>query len=385
METAGIRAPATDVWYAATQEESVEATVSSLQAQLSGRYLSLLLVFFSPRFDADKLAQGLRNMFSPALIVGCSSAGEFSPQGMFEGSVVAVGFSTETFAFATRLVENVSRLRVQDVASIVHDAFYSLDRRVRGLNRNDTFALMLTDGLSQKEDQLTAAFSAALSGAPMVGASAADEMTFDRTRILFQGRIYEDAAALIIGRSHLPFCAFSCDHFEPTPMRLVVTRADADRRIVHELNTAPAAQEYAAAIGMQVNELGYSEFASHPLAVRVGEKLYSRAIKEVVGKGGLQFMSAIDEGVVLTIAEADDFVQNIRETLDDIKAQVRRPQLILGFECLFRRLEIEGNQLKQQVEQIYAENDVAGFNTYGEQFRAMHLNQTLTGIAIGPR
>ncbi len=24
-----------------------------------------------------------------------------------------------------------------------------------------------------------------------------------------------------------------------------------------------------------------------------------------------------------------------------------------------------------------------GFNTYGEQFRSMHLNQTFTGVAIG--
>jgi hypothetical protein len=65
--------------------------------------------------------------------------------------------------------------------------------------------------------------------------------------------------------------------------------------------------------------------------------------------------------------------------------QVGRPQLVLGFECLFRRLEIEGNQLKQRVEAIYAENQVVGFHSYGEQFRAMHLNQTLTGMAIGAR
>jgi hypothetical protein len=28
---------------------------------------------------------------------------------------------------------------------------------------------------------------------------------------------------------------------------------------------------------------------------------------------------------------------------------------------------------------------VVGFHTYGEQFNAMHLNQTLTGIAFGSR
>jgi len=385
METQGVRAPTTDVWYAATQEESVEAAVSALQAQLSGHYLSLLLVFFSPRFDAVKLAHALSNVFAPTMVVGCTSAGEFSPQGMFEGSIVAIGFSTETFAFAPRLVENLSGLRVQDVGSIVQDAFYSLDRRVGGLNPSDTFALMMADGLAKKEDQLAAAFNASLRGAPLVGGSAADELTFDRTKIMFKGRVYDDAALLLIGRSHLPFCAFSCDHYQPTRLRLVVTRADAERRIVQEFNAAPAAREYAAAVGLSAEELDFTHFAAHPLAVRVGDNFYARAIKCVTENDGLAFMSAVDEGVVFAVARADDIIENIQSTFDDIVAQVRRPQIILGFECLFRRLEIEGNQLKQRVEAIYADNQVAGFNTYGEQFRAMHLNQTLTGIAIGPR
>ena len=30
-----------------------------------------------------------------------------------------------------------------------------------------------------------------------------------------------------------------------------------------------------------------------------------------------------------------------------------------------------------------AKNNVIGFATYGEQFNAMHVNQTFTGVAIG--
>ena len=33
--------------------------------------------------------------------------------------------------------------------------------------------------------------------------------------------------------------------------------------------------------------------------------------------------------------------------------------------------------------EIFAENNVVGFSTYGEQFEAMHVNQTFTGVAIG--
>ncbi len=340
---------------------------------------------FFPRFDAEKLAHALSNTFAPAAIVGCTTAGEFSPQGMLEGSIVAVGFSTENFAVAARLIEGLSAVRINDVGSIVQDAFYTFDRKVGGLSSSDTFAVMLSDGLSQRENQLAAALNGSSLGAPLVGGSAADNLIFDRTKIIFNGRVYDDAAALVFARSRLPFCAFSFDYYEPTPIRLVVTKADPEHRIVHEFNAVPAALEYAKAWGLAFDEITINDFAQHPIAVRVGDNLYARAIKSVTEDGGLAFMSAVDEGIVFTLAKAADIIASIKNTFGDIAAQVGKPQIILGFECLFRRLDIEGKQLKQQVETIYADNRVTGFHTYGEQFKAMHLNQTLSGIAIGPR
>jgi hypothetical protein len=35
------------------------------------------------------------------------------------------------------------------------------------------------------------------------------------------------------------------------------------------------------------------------------------------------------------------------------------------------------------VEDILRDNNVVGFNSYGEQFGGIHINQTFTGIAIG--
>lgn len=375
----------TDIWYAATREDTVDAAISELQTSFGGRYISLLFVFFSPQYDAAKLAQALSNTFSPVPVIGCTTAGEISPEGMVEGSIVAVGFSTETFAFAPRLIQGLDQLNVQDVGTVVRDALHALDRRVGSLGSADTFAIMLADGLSKKEDQLAAAFYGAMRGAPLVGGSAADHMTFDRTRLIYNGQVYEDAAALVVARTQLPFCAFSSDHYMPTPIRLVVTGADSDKRMVYELNAAPAAKEYAAAVETPCAELTAASFAEHPLAVRVGGEFFVRSIRGIEKQSALSFMSAVDEGVVFTIVEPGDLVASIEGLLDDIRRQIGQPQLILGFECLFRRLEFERSQMKQAVEAIYAANNVVGFHTYGEQFRAMHLNQTLTGLAIGPR
>jgi hypothetical protein len=46
-------------------------------------------------------------------------------------------------------------------------------------------------------------------------------------------------------------------------------------------------------------------------------------------------------------------------------------------------MEIVDRHLEHQVEQILLRNSTVGFNTYGEVLEGIHINQTLTGIAIG--
>ena len=48
-----------------------------------------------------------------------------------------------------------------------------------------------------------------------------------------------------------------------------------------------------------------------------------------------------------------------------------------------RKLEIAQRGLIGGVESLFRDNRVIGFNGYGEQYRGVHVNQTLTGIAIG--
>ena len=64
-------------------------------------------------------------------------------------------------------------------------------------------------------------------------------------------------------------------------------------------------------------------------------------------------------------------------------AELGGTDFVLGFDCILRRLDSESRQVRHKVEELYQRFGVAGFHTYGEQFNAMHLNQTLTGIAFG--
>jgi hypothetical protein len=76
-------------------------------------------------------------------------------------------------------------------------------------------------------------------------------------------------------------------------------------------------------------------------------------------------------------------VTSAERELAQLGAAVGGLDLVLGFECVLRRLEAENRQIKHKLSDLYRRHNIVGFHTYGEQYNAMHLNQTLTGVVIG--
>ena len=62
--------------------------------------------------------------------------------------------------------------------------------------------------------------------------------------------------------------------------------------------------------------------------------------------------------------------------------ELGRTALILGFDCVLRRIALEEAGLAESVGRIYRDHRVAGFNTYGEQHGGLHVNQTFVGLAF---
>jgi hypothetical protein len=242
---------------------------------------------------------------------------------------------------------------------------------------------MLIDGLSVREEPVAHALQYALGKIPLIGGSAGDDQKFEKTFIYSDGRFHSDSAVLILINTTLPFRIFKTQHFVPTDKRLVVTEADTAKRIVKEINGLPAAEEYARLVGIDVHELNPMRFAASPVVVVINGIDYVRSIQKANPDGSLTFFCAIEEGLVLRIAHGLDLVNNLGQTFDKIREEIGPPQLVFGCDCILRNLEIIQNGLKDRVEEILQRNNTIGFSSYGEQFHGVHINQTLTGIAIG--
>ena len=342
-----------------------------------------IIAFFSIDFDASELASALAEAFPDTPLSGCSTAGEIGPGGMTEGGIVLIAFPREGFRIHRGLIEDVGAGGVERASGIVRGLKAQLSQRTDKTLGERVFGVMLVDGLSKVEEALVAAVHWAFDDMQLIGGSAGDGLAFKRTVLIYDGRALDQAAILIMVESDIPFRIFKTQNFEPTPIKLVVTSANTQDRVVRELNAEPAAREYASAIGLLPDDLGPFSFASYPLVVKVGGDYYCRSIRNMNADGSLSFFCAIDEGLVFTVARPKDMLSSTAKTLEDLDTALGGLDLVLGFDCILRRLDAENRQIRRQMEELYQRYHVVGFHTYGEQLNAMHLNQTLTGVAFG--
>lgn len=366
-------------------EADLDEALDKIAGDLGREPIGFLLVFFSAGYDAAALAAGLGERLPGVPVAGCSTAGEISDLGIVDRGAVAIAFPKDGFDVVSAVIPEVSRLGVDRGSEAVARLKGELARRCPDAKPGQTFAVSLIDGLCNREEALVSAVDWALGDIPLVGGSAGDELAFAATTLLHGGSVHHDAAILMLVRTDHPFTVFRSDNFEPTSRKLVVTGSDPERRVVHELNAEVAAWEYADVVGLDPATLTPLGFASHPMIVRVGGEHFCRSLRNTNPDGSLTFFCAIDDGVVLTVAKAVDLVASTQRTLDGLDAELGGTDFILGFDCILRRLDAQNRQVLHQVADLYRRHHVFGFNTYGEQFRTMHLNQTFTGVALGRR
>ncbi|MFT4096258.1 MAG: FIST N-terminal domain-containing protein [Rhodoblastus sp.] len=346
----------------------------------------LLLVFAAATTDPHALAAALGLHFPDTPHIACSTAGEIGPEGYAEGSIVCITLPADGFNATTLAIENLSSVEFADVAQRVERFRRDQDAHPpAGFEESGAFALTFIDGLSRREEVFISAIHRALDGLPVLGGSTGDDLDFQRTWCVSDGRVLTDAGVLALVRTRHPFSAFRHDNFEPTDMRFVVTACDQEQRRVTELNAAPAAREYADCIGVDAASLDSMSFASHPVVVKVGGEYYCRSIGHANEDGSLTFFCAMETGVVLTMSRSLHLVDSAREAFRNVVGELGGGDFVLGFDCALRRIDAENRQMKRELSDVYREFGVVGFNTFGEQYGAMHLNQTFTGLAIGAR
>lgn len=344
---------------------------------------ALVIFFCSSKYDLAVLAAEIRLLFSGVSVVGCTTAGEIGPAGCIEHSLTGASFPAGTVSAVAGGIEHLRQFEFGMAKAFTQDLLQRLESQESRASDANSFALLLIDGLSMREELVARSLQSALSQIPLIGGSAGDGLSFGTTRVFHDGVFHSDGAVVVLVSTQLPFRVFKTQHFIPTEQRIVVTDADAGHRVVREIDGWPAATFYARLVGSEVRNLDPLRFATSPVMVLIDGTNYVRSIQKASPDGSLTFFCAIEEGLVLRLAHGVDLVGNLERVFAGIQADIGRPQLVLGCDCILRKLEIVQCGLVDRVDAVMRDNNVIGFNSYGEQYRGVHVNQTLTGIAIG--
>lgn len=364
--------------FASSRLPEAEEAVAELRAGLEPSGLQAVLFFCSPSYDLGRLGTALRDAFA-CPVIGCTSAGQIGPAGYERGGITAASLSGASILARPYLVSPLSRCR-ERAAGVAAEVRGRLDLLAHGWR---AFGLILVDGLALAEEALAATLYQSLGDVPIVGGSAADDMKFERTAVYWDGAFVSDAALFTLFETSTPFATLKLQHFRPTGRKLVITSADPSCRLVKEINGLPAADAYAEQLGVEAEQLDSSVFSRSPLLLRIGSDHYVRSIAQVNPDRSMTFFCAIDEGLVLAVGEGVDPLSAVEQGLREAVEAVGEPSLVIGCDCVLRRLELEQRHLDGQVGARLAAAHVIGFSTYGEQFNALHVNQTFTGIALG--
>lgn len=359
-----------------TTQTDVSAAVREIAKAVPSRP-DLLLVFVSASYDLNQLGPVLELAFPGTVVVGCTSSGLLSRLGYQPRGMTAIAFHG-TLEVCHFLIEPLDR--IYDNMTQLTEAV--ADFRADSATDHHTFGFLMADGLSMAEEELASSLQAALPTIPIIGGSAGDDLEFDQTHVLVDGRFRTNTAVLAVVTLPVPFELLTICHHRATETKLVITAAAPDERLVTEINGRPAAEVYAEIVGVPIWELGPEVFSKHPVMLQIRDENYIRSIQKIEPGGGMRFFCAIEKGLVLRLAEPSRVMESLQTSFDACATSLGEPDVVIGCDCILRRLELEAMGLAEEVGDFMAKQKVVGFSTYGEQLRGVHVNQTFVGLAL---
>ncbi len=362
-----------------TLDLDADRAIAAIREQVDAQHASVNLLFCAPGYDLERLGRAIEASFSTP-VIACTTVGQFGTSGFQNSGITAVSLSSDELHVNPYLIAPLAECQ----ARASEAAFNAMSGMLeRGTER--AFGLVLVDEMSGAEERLAASLYQSLGTIPLIGGSAGDELGArgaQGTRVYHQGRFMRDAALFALFETTLTFTTFKVSHVVPGKHKLVVTMADPEQRVVQEFNGEPAAEAFAEALGMEVDELNSAVFSRNPLLFLSGGEHYVRSIRGVNDDHSLTLYCALEIGLVLTLGNGGDPVATLQCAFDDVEQKIGRPRVILGCDSMLRRLELEQDGTDRAVGDFLARHHAVGFSGYGEQYNAMYVNQTLSAVAL---
>jgi hypothetical protein len=344
------------------------------------------VLFCSTHYELTKLGEALYALGQVRVAAAVTSRA-IGRNGFITKGITGFHLPAGRFKVADALIESTAQFGLPEARALV-GALRGQLQHGRDAGLPHLFGMLLVDAEPRCEERLIATLGMELGGVSITGGSAGD-VYFNPTgqrpgapRILHGRRALRGAAVFSLVACEQPVLALSHHHYAPGRRRLVITKADPERRLVREINGRNALEVYTAACSLKAGPHPAEDFASYPLMMRIGNQHFARGMQRVYGDGTLEFACAMEPGLVVTVAQPGDMVACLREMFTNMRGTIGKPELVIGFECAARTAYMEQRGLTGPIAELFESHKVVGFATLGEQFNTIHANNSFTCLGV---
>jgi hypothetical protein len=294
-----------------------------------------------------------------------------------------MSFASPDFSAGIGVGHALSTQPQQAATEALSQAFKDLGSDLHSFDPARHVLMILPDGLSGKEEMFLLGLNDLAPQLSVVGGSAGDDLNFKQTFVSNGKEALTNAAVVVLIKTSHPWTMVKTSSYLPTGKTLTITKADTDTRVVFEFDHQPAVEAYAHATGLP-RETVQNAFMDHPLAVELPDGFYNRSPQQALGNQGIKFYCNIAEGSTVKVMQPGDVNSNLAGLMVDLKNKLNGQVAgFVAFNCILRFLEAKDKKINEQLFKTLNIAPVIGFNTYGEQFNALHINQTLTILGFG--
>lgn len=362
---------------------AVAALTASLRAQLRASAPTLVLYFASSRYDPKEVAEPLNSAFPESVVVGCSTAGEFTDQAISTEGISAIAMPSELVSLTWAVLGELDPDPAAGTRAALDQLERQLGRPLRSLDSARTVGFVLMDGVHAVEETVNAELGNAAPLIDFVGGSAADDLAFERTWVALGTDVSWNGLVLAVCDVPVPFQVVKSCSFQPTGTLLRVTKADPVTRTVYEFDGRRAVDAYADAVGVAAGEVTTDVLFAHPLGLMIDGYPWIRSPRVVNADGSISFYAQVLHDVDMEIMESTDLVAETGGVMRTAATAVGGAASgAVLFNCVLRRLQIDRDNSGRSFVASLGDVPSAGFQTYGESWMG-HVNQTVTGVVFG--
>jgi hypothetical protein len=333
-----------------------------------GQTPTALWLFCAPLPDMTALITGICDGAGCDRLIGCTTAGEITGEGLGVDSAVLAGLFSDHIE-----VEIIS------VEGLGADSTAAGMRLAESFSATPKYLQIFSDGLTGNGSAILRGIAAKLGDdVPICGGAAGDNGRFKRTHQFAGGKLFTDALCGVAFYGDVHFGTGVRSGWEPIGLAKRVTRARDN--IVYELNGEPALDVFERFLGHHSDKLP-AIGVEYPLGFSMlnpctdkTESLILRATMAVDRRArGVVFAGDIPEGAMVYLTCGD--INSILDAAETAAIDARRalnhsaPQIVFCFSCMARRIVL-GRRTEDGIKRIRSQFGpsvpLIGFYSYGE-------------------